>query len=231
MEIDLLHLWAQMGIAAKLVVISLSVMAVVTIAVTIDRLLALSRWNREAAKVAPRAAEAVRGRQYSAFIAEVGDNKQPLPRLLRAGLKSYVDSLKQNAADVTPVEFARRELIRVAEIIGSDCRRGMNALASIASVAPFVGLFGTVVGIIAAFEGIAKSGSGGLGAVSAGIAEALIVTGIGLGVAIPAVLLFNFLSAKIDRFELSLQTASGELVDQLEKNHGNDREQRTVAAA
>ena len=86
-----------------------------------------------------------------------------------------------------------------------------------------------MVGIIAAFEGIAKSGSGGLGAVSAGIAEALIVTGIGLGVAIPAVLLFNFLSARIDRFELSLQNASGELIDQLEKNHGHDREQRVAA--
>ncbi len=231
MEIDLMHLWAQMGIAAKLVVISLSVMGIVTIAVTVDRLLALRRWQREAKAVAPRAADAVRGRQYAAFVAEVGDNKQPLPRLLRAGLKSYLDSLKQPTSEVTPVEFARRELSRVAEVIGSDCRRGMNALASVASVAPFVGLFGTVVGIIAAFEGIAKTGSGGLGAVSAGIAEALIVTGIGLGVAIPAVLLFNFLSGKIDRFELSLQTASGELVDQLEKNHGHDidRDQRCAA--
>ncbi|WP_373048685.1 MotA/TolQ/ExbB proton channel family protein [Vulgatibacter sp.] len=224
MEIDLLHLWAQMGIAAKLVVISLSVMAIITIAVTIDRLVAISRWHREAAKYAPRAAEAVRGHQYAAFVAEVGDNKHPLPRLLRAGLKSYLDGIKQPSHEITAVEFARRELARVAEMIGADCRRGMNALASIASVAPFVGLFGTVVGIIAAFEGIAKTGSGGLGAVSAGIAEALIVTGIGLGVAIPAVLLFNFLSAKIDRFELSLQTASGELIDQLEKNHGHDRE-------
>jgi biopolymer transport protein ExbB len=229
MELDLMHLWAQMGIAARLVVISLSVMGIVTIAVTVDRLLALRRWHRESLEVAPRAADAVRGRHYAAFVTEIGDNRQPLPRLLRAGLKSYLDAIKQPAHDVTAVEFARRELARVAEIVGSDCRRGMNALASVASVAPFVGLFGTVVGIIAAFEGIAKTGSGGLGAVSAGIAEALIVTGIGLGVAIPAVLLFNFLSAKIDRFELSLQTASGELVDQLEKNHGHDANQRCAA--
>jgi biopolymer transport protein ExbB len=229
MEIDLLHLWAQMGIAARLVVISLSVMGIVTIAVTVDRLLALRRWHREAAEIAPRAATAVRSRQYASFVTEMGDNKYPLPRLLRAGLKSYLDAIKAPAGDVSAVEFSRRELARVAEVIGSDCRRGMNALASVASVAPFVGLFGTVVGIIAAFEGIAKTGSGGLGAVSAGIAEALIVTGIGLGVAIPAVLLFNFLSAKIDRFELSLQTASGELVDQLEKNHGHDRVERCAA--
>lgn len=229
MEIDLLHLWAQMGIAAKVVVISLSIMAIVTIAVSIDRLIAIARWKKEGAQVAPLAADAVRGRRYTAFVAEVGDNKQPLPRLIRAGLKSYVDAVKQPTNDVSAVEFSRRELARIAEQIGADCRRGMNALASVASVAPFVGLFGTVVGIITAFEGIAKSGSGGLGAVSAGIAEALIVTGIGLGVAIPALLLFNFLSGKLDRFELDLQTAAGELVDQLEKNHGNDHEQRFAA--
>lgn len=229
MEISLVALWAQMGIAAKVVVISLSVMAIASIAVTIDRLLALSRWKREARAIAPRAAEAVRTRHYAALITEIGDNKNPLPRLLRAGLKTYLDAVKHPSHDIGAVELARRELGRVNETVSADCRRGMNVLASVASVAPFVGLFGTVVGIIAAFEGIAKTGSGGLGSVAAGIAEALIVTGIGLGVAIPAVLLFNFLTAKLDRVDLSLQTAAGELVDQLERNAGLDREHRAVA--
>ena len=229
MEISLVELWNQMGIAAKVVVISLSVMAILTIAVTIDRLLALGRWKRESLKIAPRAAEAVRGRQYAGLVVEIGDDRNPLPRMLRAGLKTYLDGLENPSHEITAVELCRRELARVVEVIASDCRRGMNALASIASVAPFVGLFGTVVGIIAAFEGIAKTGSGGLGAVSAGIAEALIVTGIGLGVAIPAVLLFNWLSGHLDRFELELLTAAGELVDALERNHGHDREQRIAA--
>jgi len=229
MEIDLVHLWAQMGFVARLVVISLSAMAIVAIAVTVDRLLAMARWRKEAAAVAPRAAEAIRRRQYAALVAEVGDAPDPLPRMLRAGLECYRAALAQPAGEVSAVELTRREVERVCGIIGADCRRGMNALASVASVAPFVGLFGTVVGIIAAFEGIAKTGSGGLGAVSAGIAEALIVTGIGLGVAIPAVLLFNWLSGHLDRFELELLTAAGELVDALERNHGHDREQRIAA--
>lgn len=229
MEISLVALWAQMGIAARVVVISLSVMAICSIAVTLDRLLAMRRWGREAKAIAPRASDAVRGRQYAALVTEIGDNKQPLPRMLRVGLKTYLDGLRSPSHEITAVELARRELGRITEVIGADCRRGMGLLASVASVAPFVGLFGTVVGIIAAFEGIAKSGSGGLGSVASGIAEALIVTGIGLGVAIPAVLLFNFLSGKLDRVELTLQNAAGELIDQLEKNHGHDREQRIAA--
>ena len=194
MEISLVEVWAQMGLAAKFVVITLSVMAVASITVVIERLLALRRWNADARRFAGRAAEAIQGRQYASLITEIGDGRSPVPRLVRAGLKSYVDALKQPARDVSAVELARRELGRTLENIAADCRRGMNVLASVSSVAPFVGLFGTVVGIIAAFEGIAKTGSGGLGSVAAGIAEALIVTGLGLGVAIPAVLLFNLLS-------------------------------------
>ena len=89
-------------------------------------------------------------------------------------------------------------------------------LASVGSVAPFVGLLGTVVGIIAAFEGIAKEGSGGIGAVSAGIAEALVVTAFGLVVAIPAVLAFNYLSGRADQLTLALERARGEFLDHLE---------------
>ncbi|MEQ9322290.1 MAG: MotA/TolQ/ExbB proton channel family protein, partial [Polyangiaceae bacterium] len=87
-------------------------------------------------------------------------------------------------------------------------------------VAPFVGLLGTVVGIIGAFQGIASSGSGGLGAVSAGIAEALIETAFGLMVAIPAVLFFNYLSARVARLELQLGRSVGELLDDMENQDG-----------
>ena len=90
-------------------------------------------------------------------------------------------------------------------------------MASVGSVAPFVGLLGTVLGIISAFQGIAATGSGGLSSVSAGIAEALIETALGLGVAIPAVLAFNYLSASIARDELTLTNAAGALVDRIER--------------
>ena len=159
--------------------------------------------------------------------------ESPVSQVFRAG---YVELVKLTGegtggkTDADGLENIERALRRAATTELTHLEAQTSFLGTTAAAAPFVGLFGTVVGIIAAFEGIAKSGSGGLGAVSAGIAEALIVTGIGLGVAIPAVLLFNYLSGRIDRFELALQTASGELVDQLEKNHGSDREQRIAAA-
>lgn len=219
MELSLLELWAQMGMAARGVVVSLFSMGIAVIAITIDRLWALQRWNRESKLVAQQASASVKGGQYARVVADMKGNEQPLPRILHAGLVAYSEAAKAPHEQGMAVEMARRELSRELEVIHADCRRGMGLLASVASVSPFVGLFGTVLGIIAAFEGIAKSGSGGLGSVAAGIAEALIVTGIGLGVAIPAVLLFNYLNGRLDRFSLLLQNAAGELTDQLEKNH------------
>ena len=96
----------------------------------------------------------------------------------------------------------------------------MGILASTGSTAPFIGLFGTVIGIITAFQGIASAGGGGIGAVSAGIAEALIVTAIGLVVAIAAVLVFNYLTARFDKFDMTMQHAASELVDYLEASGG-----------
>ena len=92
----------------------------------------------------------------------------------------------------------------------------MSLLASVGSVAPFVGLLGTVVGIISAFQGIAATGSGGLSSVSAGISEALVETALGLAVAIPAVLAFNYLSTAITADESKLSRAAGEMLDNIE---------------
>jgi biopolymer transport protein ExbB len=105
---------------------------------------------------------------------------------------------------------------RYLEDMGADLRRGLAVLASVGSVAPFVGLLGTVLGIITAFQGIASSGSGGLSSVSAGISEALIETALGLAVAIPAVLAYNYLNTKIARDEGALNAAAGELLDTIE---------------
>ena len=92
-------------------------------------------------------------------------------------------------------------------------KKGLGALATIGSTAAFVGLFGTVFGIITAFSGMAKTGSGGLGAVAAGIAEALVTTAAGIAVAIIAVVLFNYFQNKLERFQIEMANTSSELVD------------------
>jgi biopolymer transport protein ExbB/biopolymer transport protein TolQ len=103
---------------------------------------------------------------------------------------------------------------------GRLLKRGVWLLGSIGASAPFIGLFGTVIGIINAFRGMALTGSGGIGAVSAGIAEALVATAIGLGVAIPAVWMFNFFLNKIERFQVEMSNSASELIDYFIKRRG-----------
>ena len=140
----------------------------------------------------------------------------PLARLTLIGVTAYLRTKEQEGA----IEFCRRELERKLDDLAAEARRGMGFLATVGSTAPFVGLFGTVIGIIVAFTGIASSGGGGLDAVSAGIAEALIVTAVGLVVAIASVWVFNYLNKMFDKLDMAMQHAAGELLDHLEMGNG-----------
>jgi biopolymer transport protein ExbB/TolQ len=111
------------------------------------------------------------------------------------------------------VDTVRRAIQRASALTANDLKKGVAALATIGATAPFVGLLGTVVGIITAFQGIAATGSGGLGAVSAGISEALVETALGLVVAIPAVWFYNYLTGRIEYFNVEMDNSSSELVD------------------
>ena len=111
------------------------------------------------------------------------------------------------------VDTVRRAIQRASALTANDLKKGVSSLATIGSTAPFVGLLGTVVGVITAFQGIATSGSGGIGAVSAGIAEALVETALGLVVAIPAVWFYNYLTGRIEYFNVEMDNSSSELVD------------------
>jgi biopolymer transport protein ExbB/biopolymer transport protein TolQ len=98
-----------------------------------------------------------------------------------------------------------------------EMKRGLGMLATIGSTAPFIGLFGTVVGIINAFQGIAATGAGGMAAVTGGIAEALVSTALGIFVAIPAVVAFNHFTGMLERIQLEMNRTSSELVTYLFK--------------
>ena len=111
------------------------------------------------------------------------------------------------------MDTVRRAIQRASALTANDLKKGVAALATIGATAPFVGLLGTVVGIITAFQGIAATGSGGLGAVSAGISEALVETALGLVVAIPAVWFYNYLTGRIEYFNVEMDNSSSELLD------------------
>ena len=111
------------------------------------------------------------------------------------------------------IEASKRALERAEAIIHAELKRGLSGLATIGSTAPFVGLFGTVVGILNAFKEISTQKATGLGAVAGGISEALVTTAIGLFVAIPAVMMFNYFTSKVEAFDVEMDNSSSELID------------------
>ncbi|MFO0662506.1 MAG: MotA/TolQ/ExbB proton channel family protein [Polyangiaceae bacterium] len=220
MSFSLVHIWASMGLLSKLVASSLLLMAAMSIAVTIERWITLARGKAATGKFLAAATPALeRGDLESVSQFATDFKAAPFARIVGPTIRKM---LKADTGEVSLVELARRESERQRESVSGELRRGLGVLASVGSIAPFVGLLGTVVGIISAFQGIAASGSGGLGSVSAGISEALVETALGLCVAIPAVLLFNNLNAKLNAEEGVLARASGELLDELENKYGNE---------
>lgn len=221
MNMNLIHIFEQMDLFARLVALSLVAMAIASLSVFFDRVLAFYSARRTTKRFALHATQLLQSHQYAEVVAySQQHNKSPLLWVLGEGARAFLRATK-TPGQVAAHELVRRELERKSEELYASIRRGMSLLASVGSVAPFVGLLGTVVGIIASFQGIAKEGSGGLGAVSAGISEALVVTALGLLVAIPAVLGFNYLNTAADNLMRGVDQARSELVDFLEA-HGKD---------
>jgi len=150
--------------------------------------------------------------------------------LRRAGIKVVVAGLQEFRGQADSGELpgeeldaSRRALERAEAIVHAELKRGLNGLATIGSTAPFVGLFGTVVGILNAFKGISGAKATGLAAVAGGISEALVTTAIGLFVAIPAVWMFNYFTGRVEAFDVEMENSSSELVDYFLKRRNTRR--------
>ena len=218
MQFSLTDIFQHMGVPAMVVAGILLVMGLASLTVFVERVLTLRRSRAASRRFAARAAPDIEKANVDAVISTAEQHQHGhLARVVRAGLTTFRHA--QQTADIAglpPVERTRRFLERFMEEIGGDLRRGLSLLATVGSVAPFVGLLGTVLGIITAFQGIASSGSGGLSSVASGISEALIETALGLAVAIPAVLAFNYLTGIITQEELMLNHSAGQLLDTVE---------------
>lgn len=218
---DLEKIIAHMGLFAMGVAIALLLMGIAALAIFLERSVIYMRSRVRSRKFAVRARTLLDRDEREPLLQEAEAIRGSwLAALLGAGLKTYAHAERRGGSSLSPVEITRRELERQAESLDADVRRGHSVLASVGSVAPFVGLLGTVVGIIDAFQGIAREGSGGLGAVSMGIAEALVVTALGLVVAIPAVLAHNWLTSQAESITRALDQARGELLDFLDAKSG-----------
>jgi biopolymer transport protein ExbB/TolQ len=211
---DVRSMWAQMGFAAKAVVVLLFLMSAYSIGIMIDRFLAYSAARKQSRQFAPAVAGALREGKLEEAI-KIADRykKSHLAKVVVAGLQEF--KAHEAGADIPgeDIDASRRALERAEAITHAELKRGVSVLATIAASAPFVGLFGTVVGIINAFKGISTEKSTGLGAVAGGISEALVATAIGLFVAVPAVWAFNYFTSKLEGFDVEMSNSSSELVD------------------
>jgi biopolymer transport protein ExbB len=222
MEMGPMHLWQQMTPIAKGVVLVLILLSIWSLSVCIDRILAYRKARRQSIRFAKEFTEMMRQDRLSDAIdrsRSVGWSH--VARVTRAGLVQFnLDRTQHTLIGNDLVDAGRRAIERETLITHSDFKRGVPSLATIATTAPFIGLFGTVIGIINAFRGMALTGSGGIAAVSSGIAEALVTTAMGLFVAIPAAWMFNHFTNVLERFSVEMSNSSSELIDVFIKRYG-----------
>jgi biopolymer transport protein ExbB/TolQ len=211
---DPIHLWAQMGALARGVVILLFIMSAYSIGVMIDRFMAYNSARKQSRAFAPAVAGALREGKLDEAV-KIADRykRSHLAKVVVAGLQEFQAHQISSEIPGEEIEASKRALERAEAIVHAELKRGVSGLATIGSTAPFVGLFGTTVGIINAFGAISQEKSTGLGAVAGGISEALVTTAIGLFVAIPAVWMYNYFTNKIEAFDVEMGNSSSELID------------------
>jgi biopolymer transport protein ExbB len=215
---SLIGMWNEMGWVAKAIGVVLIIMSMWSFGVAIERIYTYNQAKKQSKAYAPQVAKHLKeGRLKDAIAVSSSKNYRysHLAKVVLAGLQEYQFQQESgsNLSREDLMDTVRRAIQRSAALTANDLKKGVAALATIGATAPFVGLLGTVVGIINAFQGIAATGSGGIGAVSAGISEALVETALGLFVAIPAVWFYNYLSGRAEYFNVEMDNSSSELVD------------------
>ena len=223
MNVNLMELWTQMGAFAKGIVFVLAIMSIWSLTIMIQKWWNIRRAQAETKRFAP---------EFSQFLEEdnlteaiklaEGYKRSHVARVLGNALSEVKPLIMDGSVTVADINSAERAVEREMLMTMVDLRRGLGILATVGATAPFVGLLGTTMGIVNAFTGMAASGSGGLSAISAGIAEALITTAFGLMVAIPAVWGYNYFTTKIENLTVEMTYTSKELIDYLIKSVGSE---------
>ncbi len=209
-----LDLWHNMGLLAKCVVILLFIMSIWSLAVIFDRALYFAAARKQSRDFAPRVAGALREGKLDEAVKVADRNKKShLAEVVTAGLQEFRSAGTGGVVTEAQIESSQRALERAEAIVHAKLKRGLGGLATIGSTAPFIGLFGTVIGILNAFQKIATEKTAGIGAIAGGISEALVTTAFGLLVAIPAVMTFNYFTNKVESFDVEMDNSSSELID------------------
>jgi len=216
MQFDLITMWVSMSPLAKGVAILLIGLSIISLYMFIERMLSYSRAKSTSKAIAPKLAELLKNGQIreALTLSNRADNKgSHLARVTAAGISEFLEGKEANLGFEEQISTAQRGCDRAASIMNQDLRKGLSILATIATSSPFIGLFGTISGIINAFRGMALTNSGGIGAVASGIAEALITTAFGIAVAIIALWFYNFLNSRVEIYDAEMANTSSQVVD------------------
>lgn len=216
MQFGLLEMWTAMGAVAKTVAILLIAMSIITIYMLIERLLVFQRARNKSREVAPKLADLLKsGNLKDALsLSNKKDYKgSHLARVTAAGIQAFIEGKDAKLGFDEQIETASRGAERAKTLFNQELRRGLSVLATIATSSPFIGLFGTIFGIINAFRGMQLTGSGGIGAVAGGISEALVTTAVGIGVAVLALWVFNTLNSRIEIYDAEMANTESQVVD------------------
>ncbi len=215
MDMSITGLWQSMGILAKIIFILLAFLSIYSLGVSIERWWNFKKAKQQSVRFALEVGQLLKQEKLKEAIDLAKKYKNShVAKVVSAGLLEFAyEAHGGSIAGHDVVAAAERAIERATMMTVADMKKGLGGLATIATTAPFIGLLGTVIGIINAFRGMAASGAGGLGSVSAGISEALVTTALGLFVAIPAVWLYNIFLNKIDRFQVEMSNSASELVD------------------
>ena len=216
MQFGLIEMWQAMGLVARSVSIILIALSIVSLYLFIERQLTFKRATTSSKLLAPKLAELIKAGQLKEALALASkkDNKgSHLARVTAAGIQDFLSGKEANLNLDEQINSAERGCERAAVLFNQDLKKGLNILATIATSAPFIGLFGTISGIINAFRSMSLTGSGGIGAVASGISEALVTTAFGIAVAIIALWCFNLLNSKIEVYDAEMSNTSSQVVD------------------
>jgi len=207
-----MQLWENMGWPVRFIAITLFIESIWSLAVMIDRYLYFSAARKQSREFAPKVAGALKDSKLEEAIKIADRNKKShLAEVVTAGLQEFRAS--GGTATEESIASSERALERSEAIVHAKLKRGLAVLATIGATAPFVGLLGTVIGILHAFQQIATQKTSGIGAVAGGISEALVTTAFGLLVAIPAVMAFNYFTGRVESFDVEMDNSSSELID------------------
>ena len=212
------ELLGNVGLFGAAVMICLAAISVFSVGLIVDKHRRFRSASRQSQMFKPMFGKFLHGGEIQELIDAVRLHQTShVAQVVSAGILEY-EGVRQTGGDpVRSLELVTSAIEDSKAETLIQMKRGLGILATIGSTAPFIGLFGTVVGIINAFRGISATGSGGMAVVSGGIAEALVATALGIFVAIPAVVAFNQFTGKLENFQVEMNKASSQLVNCLFK--------------